>query len=663
MVMIIYLLVTSILFCQEYLRIKKADISAKINFDKNKSLYFYQYKIKNDISSTGNLFSFNIDASLQNYKVIDSVGLIFANDLVVDMFRRHYEYCIGKIIPFGISRVPNVLTTGSISLDPSEISFSLFPQRKPGSTVDSLEINCIGLPSIRKVTFSIAKGIVIDQLPDLEDTTSTMTEVQKDSILASLDYCTWTVAPNVFSDNLGCIGIIDSINSYNSRAFNYSWIKQLQIKNKYQTYLSTAKTFLQQHDSLQARNLLENIIRDVDVDSTSNLTNEAYALLRYNTEYLLSKLPKPSGLKVSLANSLGSKLTGGSLQYYDSSWKDAVNNNDGTFSIDTKLKTISLRMTYANATQTKSNVTVGKDTVVFQTVNAQVKLINSAGSVIDTGKVQYYYNSWRNFGSTSNGIASKELLPGSYTFRMTYAAATRDKTQDISVNPMVVFQTVPATVQLKDSQANPLDQGTVQYYFSTWQTFGSTTNGVVIKELLPNSYTFRISYASATNDKVQDVSVNNNVVFQTVLATVQLKSSTDVFLDGGTVQYYFSSWQNFGPTASGVVTKELLPNSYTFRMTHETITKDIVRNISTNNIIKYSTVLCTVRVKDAQSQPVNNATVSYYFNAWKQIGLTAGGQVTKELLPASLTFRANYNSVQKDKVQDISTNNIVDIGL
>jgi|GEM_PF-3377227 len=297
------------------------------------------------------------------------------------------------------------------------------------------------------------------------------------------------------------------------------------------------------------------------------------------------------GIIVKLINSTGTKLTGGSLQYYDGTWKDATNNNGGTFNITTSLKTLSLRMTYEFATQTKSNVTVGYDTVAFQTVNAQIKLQSSQGAPIDTGTVQYYFSSWKTLGTTTNGVASKELLPGTYTFRMTYASATLDKQQDIGANPVVIFQTVNASVQLKNSQG--------------------------------------------------------------ALMPVPLG-------DQGTVQYYFSSWKNFGATTGGVATKELLPGNYTFRMTHESISNDKVQNISTNNTVSFSTVLCTVRVVNSQNQPVNGALASYYFSAWRQIGLTADGEITKELLPANLTFRITVGTVSEDKAQNTATNGLVE---
>jgi len=255
------------------------------------------------------------------------------------------------------------------------------------------------------------------------------------------------------------------------------------------------------------------------------------------------------------------------------------------------------------------------------------------------------------------------LLPNSYSFRMTYAFASNDKQQDIGTNSTVVFQTTNTQIQLKNSVGNLIDLGTVQYYSGAWRDFGTTNNGVASIELLPNNYSFRMTYAFASNDKQQDIKVNPIVVFQTVNAQVQLKNSIGNLIDQGVVQYYSGAWRSLGNTANGIASKELLPNTYSFRMTYEFISKDISQNISTNNIVTYTTVLFTVRVKDAQNQLINNADIKYYSGAWREIGLTSNGIITKELLPANLSFRVNYNTTQKDKTQDISTNNIVEFGL
>ena len=71
-----------------------------------------------------------------------------------------------------------------------------------------------------------------------------------------------------------------------------------------------------------------------------------------------------------------------------------------------------------------------------------------------------------------------EMLPTTYTFRVTYGGASVQKKQDVSNDPDVVFQT--GSVHS--------DSGTAtQYYASGWQTFTQDM------ELLPGDYPFRFS--------------------------------------------------------------------------------------------------------------------------------------------------------------------------
>jgi hypothetical protein len=479
-----------------------------------------------------------------------------------------------------------------------------------------------------------------------------------------------TIGPIAVPVPLIPLNFVDTLNNYVTQSRNLAWIKDQTTANKYLGRFNSAKASLQGNNIAAARATLGQVLTDVNVDSTANLTSEAYALIRYNTEYLLSQLPaNPApGLAVRLTNSGGTALAGGSLQYYEGSWKDAVNNNDGTFTVNTSQSTVSLRMTYAYGSQSKSNVPVNGGPVIFQTINTQVRLQNSQGTLMDQGVVQYYAGAWRDFRITTNGVATMELLPASYSFRMTYAYGSNDKQQDVGSNPVVIFQTVNAAVQLKSSQGNlmpaPLgDAGTVQYYAGAWRDFGSTMNGVVTKELLPNNYSFRMTYAFASKDMQQNIGTNRTVVFSTVNATVQLKNSLGNLIDAGAVQYYAGAWRDFGATTNGLATKELLPNNYSFRMTYEFVSNDKAQDIGTNNTVGFSTVLCTVRPSNMLGQMLSGAVVSYYAGAWRQIGSTVNGQITKELLPANLSFRASYGGRSQDKQQNLSTNAVVDIVL
>jgi hypothetical protein len=370
----------------------------------------------------------------------------------------------------------------------------------------------------------------------------------------------------------------------------------------------------------------------------------------------LSKLG-PTTCTVKLLSSADSLLNGGSLQYRDSTWKDATNNNDGTFTFATSLKKTSLRMTYAFGTQTKSNVTIKSDSVIiFKTNNVIVNLQSSQGNPIDTGTVQYYEGGWKDFGATSNGVVAKELLPIKYTFKMAYKGSNIEKAQNIDSAATIIFQTKNVSVNLQNSQGNPLDTGTVQYNAGGWQTFGNTLNGVVTNELLPIKYTFRMTYNGAAISKAQNVDSNSIVIFQTVTAKVQLQTSTGAALDTGIVQYYAGGWQTFGITSNGAVAKELLPTKYTFRLTYNNASITKVQNIDSNATVLFQTVPAAVALQASNGSGLDTGIVRYYSGGWKDFGITSNGVATKELLPVKYTFQMTYNSVTLNKAQNIDSN-------
>ncbi|MNL83365.1 hypothetical protein D3C87_2109920 [compost metagenome] len=54
--------------------------------------------------------------------------------------------------------------------------------------------------------------------------------------------------------------------------------------------------------------------------------------------------------------------------------------------------------------------------------------------------MSYYAGSWLNVGTTTGGEISKELLPGTYTFGMTYGGIYKEVVAVITTNPTVIFE-------------------------------------------------------------------------------------------------------------------------------------------------------------------------------------------------------------------------------
>jgi len=605
-------------------------ISARVVQNNNR--FLYEYTIVNQLNSIQKIRRFD----LQTYLSSDSLML------PTGWFTRPYDYQAFTQFVFKPKRATSIAMGESLEFSQSSVGIPKIIEGRFVGQNDTLDLS-----------FEFEPTPAVQKIIDSLEKVPANSFVSRSSIGPANP-------PNPFV----ALSFLDSISAYTIQSYSLGWVKNQSTANKYLGNFSSAKAQMQSNNVSGARTTLQTVLTDAISDSTSTLSSEAYALIYFNTQYLLTQLPlPPTGLNVKLVNSTGTKLTGGSLQYYDGSWKTAVNNNDGTFAINTTLKSVSLQMTYAYGVQTKSNVTVGSDTVVFQTVNAQVKLQNSQGRLMDTGTVQYYAGAWRNLGTTSNGVATMELLPINYSFRMTYAFASNDKAQDLSANATVTFQTTNASVQLKNSQGSLMDTGAVQYYSGAWRTLGTTVNGAASMELLPNSYSFRMTYAYGSNDKAQNIGANSTVIFQTVNAAVQLKNSQGSLIDQGTVQYYSGAWRSFGTTSGGIAMKELLSNSYAFRMTYAFGSNDKTQDVGSNNTVVFSTVLATVNVINAQNNPVNNAVVTYYSGAWRSFDNTVNGNVSKELLPANLQFRAQSGYVLQNKTQDISTNPVVVITL
>ncbi len=169
-----------------------------------------------------------------------------------------------------------------------------------------------------------------------------------------------------------------------------------------------------------------------------------------------------------LASDNATGLDGGNVYYYDGGWQLLGSTVSGTIAGYVPKKT-DIEIRYIGGRYKWTNVeTSANPTLTINTVAVTVKLETCDGDPL-VGEALYYFGGFTSIGNTP---ATIELLPfsglgpgqGNYDFRMKYDGRTSPiHTQDISVDPVVVFTTTKVSLY-----------GTnVLWYNGGWQPFTS----------------------------------------------------------------------------------------------------------------------------------------------------------------------------------------------
>jgi hypothetical protein len=99
-----------------------------------------------------------------------------------------------------------------------------------------------------------------------------------------------TVGPVTSLSSLPALGLLDSLNSYVTQSRTYGWIVNQSTSDKYTNYFNTVRSQLFQANISGALATLQTVLTSANADSTTMLTSDAYALIRYNCEFLSIRL-------------------------------------------------------------------------------------------------------------------------------------------------------------------------------------------------------------------------------------------------------------------------------------------------------------------------------------------------------------------------------------
>ena len=155
----------------------------------------------------------------------------------------------------------------------------------PGNSLTGFRFQSTGLPSIKAF---YVEGFI--ELPVLE--------TDPDSIigggLTENSKMGKTIGPKPAPVPFVAVVFIDTLISYTNQSLTLGWTANQLTADKYTSLFSTARSQLESNDTTGARTTLTTVLTNVTGDSAAALLiSEAYALLRFNTEYLLDQLPSP----------------------------------------------------------------------------------------------------------------------------------------------------------------------------------------------------------------------------------------------------------------------------------------------------------------------------------------------------------------------------------
>lgn len=100
-----------------------------------------------------------------------------------------------------------------------------------------------------------------------------------------------TLSPVAAPIPFHALTFLDTITSYINQSRTLGWIANQTTANKYKRLVATARFHLQANNRGVTKAKLDSVLLNVYPDTTAGtLTSEAYALIRFNTEYLMKKL-------------------------------------------------------------------------------------------------------------------------------------------------------------------------------------------------------------------------------------------------------------------------------------------------------------------------------------------------------------------------------------
>jgi len=285
--------------------LKNIEIKASVSFNAQSGLYGYQYTVKNSQDSTGNLVGLDIDISYPSGGVIlkkDALSIPYGK-LSRTFEQSVPEYSKVSMVPVGMEK-PDKWIVGLSVNGSANWGGGDYVQLKPGQSLSGFGLTSYGLPGIREFKAEPALDFDADYYPGWESVkgaadVSAAIIVKVDEFYEKVSFRGKTVGPTAPPTTVDPTAFLDYIINLKHRAASLGWIDDQGILNSLDVKLDNAKNKLSEGSPGAAKNILNAFIQEVEAQgcatydncpSGKHLTSGAYALLKFNAQYLIDNL-------------------------------------------------------------------------------------------------------------------------------------------------------------------------------------------------------------------------------------------------------------------------------------------------------------------------------------------------------------------------------------
>jgi len=240
-------------------------LSAHVRTVQGTDSLIYQYAIANGENSKQNLHSFQLE---------------YQADVVDATSNRWHS---GKVTRFELRTFES-----GVVVDAMRWRWAGDQGLEPTWSVNGFGLKSIGLPGVVDAYFQ--GKVKVLAFPDYGPGVKVDTLVRKLRLFPSNRVTRRTVGPVSPPSPFVPLQFVDTIISHKHQALELGWIDNEGIAKSLEAKLENVKKQLERDNTKTAKNVLQAFLNEVEVQKDKHLSSEAYALMKYNGEFLLSKL-------------------------------------------------------------------------------------------------------------------------------------------------------------------------------------------------------------------------------------------------------------------------------------------------------------------------------------------------------------------------------------